>query len=473
MVQPINYMLDVQNPIQTAMTGLTQGMQIGQFVQAKELAQKEALQKEQVQQELSTFASKPNKTHEDYATIMARFPALAEDFKRGYDVLDSGKQQATFKTTSRIYAALSGGQPNVAKSILETEALGYENAGDKTTADQMRTLAAMAETDPDGLLTISGLTLASTTPSQFKDVLGALGENQMLPEEINLKKAQTDKTKAEAEKTETENLWYGDKTQAEIGKIKAETEQTEIENEWLPEEKQWSIENVQSQIEYRAGQLGLERDKLETNTQLKLEELGQSQTKLSPGAEKLVNELVTDSAAAQTQSQKLSSLADRYAKEAQAGGIWTKGWAGFKRATGFSDDEQNAMMREYDRLINSEVLKALPPGPATDKDIEMARKGFPPSNADSTTITTFLRGVAKMSEVDAAHKQMKAEWVNQNGQLGSSKRDFEVLGVRVPQGTPFPEFYQKNLGRVLKNQDKQSRSQQATTGQAIYFNISP
>src|SRR5690606_33473552 len=77
MVQPINYMLDVQNPVQSAMTGLTQGMQIGQFVQAKELAQKEALQKEQMQQELSAFASKPNKTHEDYATIMARFPALA------------------------------------------------------------------------------------------------------------------------------------------------------------------------------------------------------------------------------------------------------------------------------------------------------------------------------------------------------------------------------------------------------------
>lgn len=228
MVQPINYMLDVQNPIQTAVTGLTQGMQIGQFVQAKEQAEREAIQKQQMQQELSTFASKPNKTHEDYATIMARFPALAEDFKRGYDVLDSGKQQATFKTTSRIYAALSGGQPNVAKSILETEALGYENAGDKATADQMRTLAAMAETDPDGLLTISGLTLASTTPSQFKDVLGALGENQMLPEEINLKKAQTDKTKAEAEKTETENLWYGDKTQAEIDNLESQVEDRQI-----------------------------------------------------------------------------------------------------------------------------------------------------------------------------------------------------------------------------------------------------
>lgn len=217
MVQPINYMLDVQNPIQTAMTGLTQGMQIGQFVQAREQAEREAIQKQQMQEELSAFASKPNKTHDDYANIMARFPSLAEDFKRSYDVLDSGKQQATFKTTSRIYAALSGGQPNVAKSILETEALGYENAGDKATADQMRTLAAMAETDPDGLLTISGLTLASTTPSQFKDVLGALGENQKLPEEIKLTKAQTDKTK-------TETLWYGDKTQAEINNLESQVE---------------------------------------------------------------------------------------------------------------------------------------------------------------------------------------------------------------------------------------------------------
>lgn len=473
MVQPINYMLDVQNPIQTAMTGLTQGMQIGQFMQAKEQAEREAIQKQQMQEELSAFASKPNKTHDDYANIMAKHPALAEDFKRSYDVLDSGKQQATFKTASRIYAATASKRFDLAKSILETEAVGYENSGDKETAGYLRQMATMAETDPDGLQALTGLTLASTNPSQFKDVLGALNQNDLTPFEIENKQAQTGKVKAETEKTETETTWLGPKAEAEIGKIEAETEQTKIENEWLPDEKQWNIANVQSQIEYRAGQLGLERDKLETNTQLKLEELGQSQAKLSPGAEKLVNELVTDSAAAQTQSQKLNSLADRYAKESQAGGWFTSGWAGFKRATGFSNDEQNAMMREYDRLINSEVLKALPPGPATDKDIEMARKGFPPSNADSTTITTFLRGVAKMSEVDAAHKQMKAEWVNQNGQLGSSKRDIEVLGVRVPQGTPFSEFYQKNLGRALKNQDKQSRSQQATTGQAIYFNISP
>lgn len=242
-MEPINYMLDVQNPIQTAMTGLTQGMQIGQFMQAKEQAEREAIQKQQMQQELSAFASKPNKTHDDYANIMVRFPSLAEDFKRSYDVLDSGKQQATFKTTSRVYAALSGGKPSVAKSILENEALGYENSGDKATADQIRTLAGMAETDPEGLLTISGLTLASTTPSQFKDVLSALGENQKLPEEIKLTKAQTEKTKAEADKTETENLWYGDKTQADINNINSQIEDRQTGR--VLEQQKMQIQNDQ------------------------------------------------------------------------------------------------------------------------------------------------------------------------------------------------------------------------------------
>lgn len=217
MVQPINYMLDVQNPVQSAMTGLTQGMQIGQFMQAKEQAEREAIQKQQMQEELSVFASKPNKTHDDYANIMAKHPSLAEDFKRSYDVLDTGRQQASFKTASRAYSAAAGGRADIAKSILENEALGYENAGDKATAEQMRNLAKMADQNPDGFLTSTGLFLASANPDKFKETLGALGENQMVPVDINLKKAQTDKTN-------TETLWYGDKTQAEIDNLESQVE---------------------------------------------------------------------------------------------------------------------------------------------------------------------------------------------------------------------------------------------------------
>jgi len=223
-MQPINYMLDVQNPVQSTMTGLAQGMQIGQFANARELAQKEALQEQQMQEELSAFIYKPNKTYGDFSNMMVKYPSLAENFQKSYNVLDIGRQQASFKTASLAYSAAAGGRVDIAKSILENEALGYENVGDKATADQMRNLIKIADQNPEGFLTSTGLFLASANPDKFKDVLGALGENQMVPEEINLKKAQADKTKAEAEKTETENLWYGDKTQAEIDNLESQVD---------------------------------------------------------------------------------------------------------------------------------------------------------------------------------------------------------------------------------------------------------
>ena len=358
MVQPINYMLDVQNPIQTAMTGLTQGMQIGQFMQAKEQAEREAIQKQQMQEELSAFASKPNKTHEDYATIMARFPALAEDFKRGYDVLDSGKQQATFKTTSRIYAALSGGQPSVAKSILETEALGYENAGDKTTADQMRTLAAMAETDPEGLLTISGLTLASTTPSQFKDVLGALGENQMLPEEINLKKAQIDKTKAETEKTETETLWYGDKTQAEIDNLESQVEDRQVgrvlQKQEMDQKNQQFYDNLDQQQTQFYETLNQEERKL-TQTIFNVKEKPQQRMER---LEK-VNKFASASQTAANTAKLAAELANDPNLSNYIGGYWNRAMRNTPGTDEYNFAQKIETLKSQAFLIGAESLKGL------------------------------------------------------------------------------------------------------------------
>lgn len=351
MVQPINYMLDVQNPIQTAMTGLTQGMQIGQFVQAREQAEREAIQKQQMQEELSAFASKPNKTHDDYANIMARFPSLAEDFKRSYDVLDSGRQQATFKTTSRVYAALSGGQPSVAKSILETEALGYENAGDKATADQIRTLAAMAETDPDGLLTISGLTLASTTPSQFKDVLGALGENQMVPVDINLKKAQT-------EKTETETLWYGDKTQAEINNLESQVEDRQTGR--VLEQQKMQLQNDQ----YYA--------KLDQDQQQFYENLNQEERKLAQTVfnvrekpeqrmERLekVNKFASASRNAANTAKLAAEIANDPYLSYYTGGYWNKVMRSLPGTNEYNFHQKVKTLESQAFLIGAEGLKGL------------------------------------------------------------------------------------------------------------------
>ena len=409
MVQPINYMLDVQNPIQTAMTGLTQGMQIGQFVQAKEQAEREAIQKQQMQEELSAFASKPNKTHDDYANIMARFPSLAEDFKRSYDVLDTGRQQASFKTASRAYSAAAGGRVDIAKSILENEALGYENAGDKATADQMRNLAKMADQNPDGFLTSTGLFLASANPDKFKETLGALGENQMVPEEINLKKAQTDKTKAEAEKTETETLWYGDKTQAEIDNLESQVEDRQTGR--VLEQQKMQLQNDQ----YYA--------KLDQDQQQFYENLNQEERKLAQTVfnvkEKPIErmerlEKVEGFATSARNAAEGSKLAAQLANDAKAlsestGGYWNRAMRNVPGTDEYNFDQKLETMKSKIFLAQVDQMRGL--GALTESEgaaLKASIASINP-NQDPKAVQQSLAEVAKQLSKAAQTANKKAQ----------------------------------------------------------------
>lgn len=351
MVQPINYMLDVQNPVQASMAGLTQGMQIGQFMQNKKIAEQKALQEQQMQQELAAFAAKPNKTHEDYANIMARFPAIAENYQRSFSVLDSGRQQATFKTASRVYAALKTGNSGVAKSILETEALGFENAGDLNSANQMKQLAKMAEENPDGLLTASGLMMSSANPDQFKDVLGALNQNDLTPEEINLKRAQ-------AEKTETETLWYGDKTQAEINNLESQVEDRQTGR--VLEQQKMQLQNDQFYAK-------LDQDQQQFYENLNQEERKLAQTvfnvKEKPEQRMARLEKVNKFASASRNAANTAKLAAEIANDPYlsyyTGGYWNKVMRSLPGTNEYNFHQKVKTLESQAFLIGAEGLKGL------------------------------------------------------------------------------------------------------------------
>ena len=408
-MQPINYMLDVQNPVQTAMTGLTQGMQIGQFMQAKEQAEREAIQKQQMQEELSAFSLKPNKTTEDFVSMMVRYPALAEDFKRSYDVLDSGKQQASFKTASRVYAAAAGGRPDIAKSILENEALGYENVGDEAQAEQMRNLAKMADQNPDGFLTSTGLFLASANPDKFKETLGALGENQMLPEEINIKKAQTDKTKAEAKKTETETLWYGDKTQAEINNLESQVEDRQTGR--VLEQQKMQLQNDQ----YYA--------KLDQDQQQFYENLNQEERKLAqtvfnvrekPEQRMERLEKVEGFATAARNAAEGSKLAAQLANDTKAlsestGGYWNRAMRNVPGTDEYNFDQRLETMKAKIFLAQIDQMRGL--GALTESEgaaLKASIASINP-NQDPKAVQQSLTEVAKQLSKAAQTANKKAQ----------------------------------------------------------------
>ena len=152
---------------------------------------------------------------------------------------------------------------------------------------------------------------------------------------------------------------------------------------------------------------------------------------------------MNDSAVAAVGSEqaagRMLDLASRL--EQQGGGYGTfsgiNAWV--RNATG-NQDAWTQTRQEYVRLRNTQAIKSLPPGPATDRDIELALKGFPAENADARTVASFLRGMAKMAQYEAVAESAKAEWVNSVGSLGRATRDIDIGGVQVPKGTTYVDF---------------------------------
>mgnify|MGYP007007271737 FL=1 len=123
--------------------------------------------------------------------------------------------------------------------------------------------------------------------------------------------------------------------------------------------------------------------------------------------------------------------------------------AGYGAASSFSEwmasqtgrqDAVTGMRQEYTRLMSQGVMKMLPPGPASDKDVALAREGFPKANADSAYLASFLRGMAKISAFDAALNNAKSEWVAANKSMRPAVADQEIYGVKVPRGATFSDF---------------------------------
>ena len=207
-------------------------------------ALKMKLAQQQVQkEELYKFSLIPNKTADDYAKIMSKYPDLAEPYQKAWSVMDDGRQKQTLSTTSQVYAALGNNAPDVAKSILDEQIKGYENSGMKKEAFNLRNISNMIDKNPEAAKASLGFMMSSVAPDQFKSITEGLNSSTALPSQIA-------------------------KTQAETGKLNAEAQGQNIENQYKPQQIESDLKNVNSQIssrkaddEYKQQQLFFEKNK--------------------------------------------------------------------------------------------------------------------------------------------------------------------------------------------------------------------
>lgn len=470
MIDPQAYMIQ-GNPMQGVTQGLGSGLQIGMALRdrqdARAAAEDQKLQQMQLQQELNDLSQAP--TQEKMTSFMIRNPAMAEKLKTGWDSMTETQHKVATNTSIEALSALGSNNPAVAKQAIEKRALAFENAGDIQQANAYKAIASQIDFDPNGAKT-SLMMIASqgAKPDQMASIFATLGkegrEQQLQPYEVAQAGANVNKTRADTGLTSQQLLTERQNTAIKQAEADVAPSTFALRNEQVGAQ----IEKIRA--DQRLGMLNYElnSEKLDADLEWRYEELERKGTALDGAGQKMVNDAVLESTTLATMAQQQKDLATKARNSGQSGGLLTSGWEGVKNAMGI-ETERSDMVKEVTKMINSEVIKNLPPGPATDKDVDIIRKGFPPATADGETIARFLDSMSKVNMAAAANKQMQAEWQSQNGNLGNSKRDLDVLGIQVPRGMTYQKFASSNMGKAI-NQIEQNSSQQAISrGTASYL----
>jgi len=85
----------------------------------------------------------------------------------------------------------------------------------------------------------------------------------------------------------------------------------------------------------------------------------------------------------------------------------------WKSITG-TQDEITALRTRFNNIINAAVMDGLPPGAASDKDIELAMRGFPNENWPPEQIASYLAGMQKLSYIAAEKENERLKFLRAN-----------------------------------------------------------
>ena len=388
----------------------------------------------QMQGDLRTLLNDP--TPRALMNFNATYPEAMKDVNAAVDGLDKAQKQAALGTASDIHALLAPAfSPNAtpeqkqaavnsARKVLDAHRAADEAAGlDTSSYDQ---LGELLDTNPAAVSIFAGSIVSKIAgPDKYAETFGKIGEedrsNQKQPYVLR-------QEAAKASQEETAAQYAPQRAESDLATAGAQR-------------ARWAAQtaNEVAQISLDRDKLTLDKDRLTSEIQLKLEELDRNGTQLDAGARSAVNTAVGNAASASALAGRMSDLADRMKGVDMGWGWMSSAREQWKGAFG-GQDPISAMRAEYQQIVNSQAVKNLPPGPASDKDIALAKQGFPPASASGEYLQSFLRGMAKMQQAVAAAEDRKANWISANGSLAPVRRDTNIGGVMVPAGTTFTEF---------------------------------
>lgn len=286
--------------------------------------------------------------------------------------------------------------------------------------------------------------------------------------------AKTNKLAAEATTAQAEANVAAPSKQAELIKKSADAQKAFIESQFTQraqelglQEKTWNIKNLQSEIGTRGAKLNLDTQMTNVNVLEKLAQINKLNTEIPADTRKLINENAVVAATAKQSADQFNDLANRI--EGLGGYGKLSSLSEFAKSTIGAEGYESSLRQEYTRLRNSAAIKSLPPGPATDKDIQMALSGFPKDTSNSANVAQFLRGMAKLQDIDSAVANAKTDWLaKNNGALTRAGNTFIAGDFTVRPGESFNDF----SSRVAKDvNDRYSGASREGQRQALINQI--
>jgi hypothetical protein len=242
MAQPSSYIMDVRNPFEQSLAGVQQALQISgsmrerdfmdqraKLLQAQEAAagaeadvsRNKLARQEAFQADVGAIAGNP--TPSALASLMAKYPDVAEQLKTSYNALNDEQRKSKLLQAQQIYAATLSGKTDVAQSLLATQIEAMKNSGMEQDAQVMQSLSDLIKISPETAATSVGSFVAAVMdPDKFAETFSKLEEDRRAREKtpIELKKLT-----AEAKVKELEAQFAPDKLAAELGLTKEQIEQ--------------------------------------------------------------------------------------------------------------------------------------------------------------------------------------------------------------------------------------------------------
>lgn len=405
-MQPIQYVPQPDDPFKKALIGLQIGTAISDFQTQQQSAEKARLLQEQYSKDAQELFKNP--TADALGQFAIKYPTNAEKIISAGKLITDAQKETAFNDASKIYSSISTGNIDYAKNLIETKIKAFENSG-KDAGDYIA-LKNQLDVDPKIASATAGFIASSLNPEKFLQINKAPAE---ISEAVSI-----------AEKAKVDAAFAERLAQAGLN------------------EKNWSVKNLQSQISDRAQKLNLDRQITQATVAEKLSSIQQKAVELPADTRKLINESATLAATAKQSANQMEDLANRI--EGLGGyGAATKLSEFAKTAIG-AENYETSLRQEYTRLRNTAGMKSLPPGPATDKDVQIFFSGYPKDTSDSKLIAQFLRGMAKMQNIDSSIENAKTDWLAQNnGTLTRAKSGFIAGDYAAKAGETFNDFSQR------------------------------